>query len=96
MPPSAPSAEGDAQPLFTLVPLGGRLEAEVKIEAKDIGFIQLGDPVEVKLDAYAFIQHGTAKGEIKTISEGSFTDGDNQLMRPLISRRSYLQRRAAA
>jgi hypothetical protein len=33
--------------------------------------------VRIKLDAYKFTSHGTAKGVIKTISEGSFTQADN-------------------
>ena len=65
------------EPLFTLVPLDGPLEADVNVGAEDIGFIKVGDPVQVKLDAYRFLQHGTAKGVIKTISEGSFTTDDN-------------------
>ncbi len=65
------------EPLITLVPLGGPLEADVNISADEIGFIKVGDPVQVKLDAYRFMQHGTAKGAIKTISEGSFTTDDN-------------------
>ena len=76
--PSADPAQG---PLFTLVPLDDALEAEVDIDAKDIGFIQPGDPVQIKLDAYDFLRHGTAKGTIETISEGSFTTGDNNQVR---------------
>jgi hemolysin D len=63
--------------LFTLVPLDAPLEADVNIPAGDIGFIKTGDPVQLKLDAYRYMQHGTAKGVIKTISEGSFTTDDN-------------------
>jgi HlyD family type I secretion membrane fusion protein len=66
-----------AEPLFTLVPLNGTLEADVKVPAADIGFIKVGDPVQVKLEAYRFMQHGTVEGSIKTISEGSFTTDDN-------------------
>lgn len=69
-------------PLFTLVPLDAPVEAEVEIEARDIGFIRPGDPVQVKLDAYRFLQHGTARGVIKTISEGTFTIGENEEVRP--------------
>lgn len=61
------------EPLFTLVPLDAPVEADVAVDARDIGFIQPGDVVQIKLDAYRFMQHGTAKGVIKTISEGSFT-----------------------
>jgi hemolysin D len=67
------------EPLFTLVPNDAPLEADVSVSAADIGFIKVGDPVEIKLDAYRFMQHGTAKGVIKTISEGSFTTDENNV-----------------
>jgi hemolysin D len=71
----------DSEPLMTLVPLNGPLEAEVEIDARDIGFVEPGDPVQIKLDAYNFMEHGTASGVIKTVSEGSFTVGENQELR---------------
>src|ERR1700733_11911859 len=37
-------------PLFTLVPLDAPVEAEVNVSARDIGFIKIGDPVQLKLD----------------------------------------------
>jgi HlyD family secretion protein len=64
-------------PLFTLVPLDAPVEADVNIRAEDIGFIKVGDPVQIKLDAYRYMQHGTARGTVKSISEGSFTVDDN-------------------
>ena len=71
------------EPLFTLTPLGGPLEAEVQIDAKDIGFIRPGDAVRFKLDAYRYTSHGLAKGVIKSISEGSFTTTDDgQIVEP--------------
>jgi HlyD family type I secretion membrane fusion protein len=70
------------EPLFTLVPLDGPLEADVNVRSEDIGFIKVGDPVQVKLDAYRYLQHGTAKGAIKTISEGTFTTDDNNVPVP--------------
>lgn len=71
------SSTGDSEPLFTLTPLGGDLEAEVDVDAKDVGFIRPGDTVRVKLDAYKFTSHGTARGRIKTVSEGAFTQDEN-------------------
>jgi hemolysin D len=65
------------EPLFTLVPLDAPLEADVNVATGDIGFIKVGDPVSLKLDAYRFLRHGTAKGVIRTISEGSFTTDEN-------------------
>jgi len=64
-------------PLITLVPLDAVQEADVNVSADDIGFIKAGDPVNLKLDAYRYMRHGTAKGVIKSISEGSFTTDDN-------------------
>jgi hemolysin D len=67
------------EPLFTLVPIDAQEEADVNVSATDIGFIKVADPVQLKLDAYRYMQHGTAKGVIKTISEGSFTVDDNNV-----------------
>lgn len=69
-------------PLFTLVPLDAPLEADIQVAAENIGFVKAGDPVQLKLDAYRYMQHGTAKGVIKTISEGSFTTDDNNVPVP--------------
>jgi len=64
-------------PLFTLMPLDAPVEATVQVASDHIGFVRVGDPVQLKLDAYRYMEHGTAKGVIKTISEGSFTTDDN-------------------
>lgn len=71
-----------SDPLFTLARLDSPLEAELFVESRDIGFIRPGDPVGIKLDAYRFTKHGTAKGVVKTISEGSFTTDVNNQPRP--------------
>ncbi|HZU88020.1 MAG TPA: HlyD family type I secretion periplasmic adaptor subunit [Stellaceae bacterium] len=67
-----------SDPLFTLMPIDGPLEAVVNVSSEDIGFIQPGQPVAIKLDAYPFIRHGTAGGTVKTVSDGSFTLDENQ------------------
>jgi len=65
------------EPLFTLVPIGIALEANIEIPSRDVGFIKVGDPVQLKLDAYQYIRHGIAKGHVSSISEGSFTVSEN-------------------
>jgi hemolysin D len=75
--------EGDS--LFYLAPLRSPMEAEVKIEARDVGFIRPGDPVRLKFDAFNFVEHGTAEGKLRWISEGAFTtneDGGSQPTEP--------------
>jgi hemolysin D len=65
------------EPLLYLAPLRSPLEAEIRIAARDIGFIRTGDEAVVKLDAYNYMEHGTASGKVRSISEGAFTADDN-------------------
>lgn len=67
--------EGD--PFITLAPLNSPVEAEVHISTRDIGFVRPGDSATVKLEAFNFVEHGTASGSVRWISEGAFTQDDN-------------------
>jgi membrane fusion protein, hemolysin D len=67
--------EGDA--LFTLMPTDTPLEAELRIASRDVGFLRRGDRCTLKVDAFNFIEHGTAEGKVSWISEGAFTTDDN-------------------
>lgn len=63
-------------PLLTLMPLDTRLEAEIKIESRDVGFIRAGDRCVLKVDAFNSAEHGTAEGVLRWVSEGAFTTND--------------------
>jgi HlyD family secretion protein len=65
---------GDA--LMTLMPLDTRLEAEIKIASRDVGFIRPGDRCVLKVDAFNSAEHGTAEGVLRWVSEGAFTTND--------------------
>ncbi|HWW69473.1 MAG TPA: HlyD family type I secretion periplasmic adaptor subunit [Duganella sp.] len=62
----------EAEALFTLVPLGAELEAEVQIDSLDIGYVKPGAKVHLKVDAFSFMQHGMLEGKVRTISQDSF------------------------
>jgi HlyD family secretion protein len=62
----------EAETFFTLVPLNAELEAEVQIDSVDVGYIKLGHPVHVKLDAYPFQKHGALDATVRTISGDAF------------------------
>ncbi|MBI4797383.1 MAG: HlyD family type I secretion periplasmic adaptor subunit [Desulfarculus sp.] len=66
---SAGSVVKEAEPLFTLVPLEVPLEAEVQVEARDIGFVRAGDQVRLKFDAFPYQKHGTARARVQSLSE---------------------------
>jgi hemolysin D len=67
--------EGDA--LIELAPLRSPVEAELHIAARDIGFIRAGDAATLKLDPFHFIEHGTAEGKVRAITDGAFTTDEN-------------------
>jgi HlyD family secretion protein len=62
----------EAEPLFTIVPLGAELEAEVQIDSMDVGFIKQGAAVHLKVDAFNFQEHGMLDGKVRFVSQDSF------------------------
>ncbi|HUD65097.1 MAG TPA: HlyD family type I secretion periplasmic adaptor subunit [Candidatus Sulfotelmatobacter sp.] len=68
----------DAQPLFSLMPVDAPIEVDAHIEAQDSGFVKVGDPVTIKFSTYKFLEHGTAEGVVKTISQDAFTETNDQ------------------
>jgi hemolysin D len=68
----------DAEPLFSLIPLDTPIEVDAQIDARDSGFVKVGDPVIIKFETYKFLEHGTAEGVVKTVSQDAFTEIDEQ------------------
>jgi HlyD family secretion protein len=64
-------------PFITLMPIDTKLEAEIRISSRDVGFIRPGDPCTMKVDAFNAAEHGTAAGKVRWISEGAFTTDDD-------------------
>lgn len=62
----------EAEPFFTLVPIGDILEAEIQIGSQDIGYLKIGDLVHAKLDAFPFQKHGMLAGNLRTISQDAY------------------------
>ena len=69
----------EAEPLITLVTLGSKLEAEVKIDASEISNITTGKQVKIKIDAFPFQKYGILEGELVKLSQDAFNASqDNQ------------------
>ncbi|MGY3614416.1 HlyD family type I secretion periplasmic adaptor subunit [Bradyrhizobium sp. USDA 10063] len=66
------SVAREAEPMFVLVPRDVPLQAEVNVEGKDVGQVSVGQPVRIKFDAFPFQKYGTAKGEVRVVSQDSF------------------------
>jgi hemolysin D len=54
--------------LLTLVPKGEQLLAEVQVKNEDVGFVQAGQQVRVKVAAYPFQKYGLIEGRIQTLA----------------------------
>ncbi len=66
------------QILMEIVPLDKPLIARVKVSPRDIGHVQLGQEVRVKISAYDFSRYGSIKGKVAFISATTFEDEGKQ------------------
>lgn len=58
-----------AQQLMVIVPREQRLEVDAWIENKDIGFVAVGQPVEIKVETFLFTRYGLIAGKVMNISQ---------------------------
>jgi hemolysin D len=63
-----------AQELMKIVPESESLEVEAWVLNKDIGFVQEGQPVEVKIETFPFTRYGTIDAEMLDVSNDAVTD----------------------
>ena len=71
---SAGQSVGSNQPLLKLVPTEGGLVIEARVENQDIGYVRLGQPVKVKIQAYDFLRYGTLGGTVERIAADAVVD----------------------
>ena len=57
-----------------VVPVDDVLQAEVRINATDVGHIKVGQLVRVKVLTYDFLRYGTVDGIVASVSATSFVD----------------------
>ena len=57
-----------AQPIMVIVPSEDKLEIEAIVPNKDIGFVQVGQEVVVKIESFPYTRYGYLTGKVKTVS----------------------------
>ena len=57
-----------AEKLMVIVPQDGGIEVEALVLNKDIGFVEAGHPVAVKIDSFPFTRYGTLPGKVVSVS----------------------------
>ena len=60
--------------VMQVVPVGEKLLVEARVAPKDIAFIKVGDPANVKVTAYDFAIYGGVTGKVYNISADSIYD----------------------
>ncbi len=66
------------QRLVTLVPYENALEVESWIKSSDIGFVRVGQPAVVKVDAFPFAKYGAIAGKLVNISRDIYELSESQ------------------
>ena len=64
------------QPMMTLLPGTGALEAELLVPSRAIGFIDPGDRVLLRYDSYPYQKFGHHRGRVARISRSALTPGE--------------------
>ena len=60
--------------IMQVVPLGDKLLIETRVTPRDIAFIKVGDPANVKVTAYDFSIYGGLTGKVVRVSADSIYD----------------------
>ncbi len=64
------------QPLLSLLPGDGQLEAELLVPSRAIGFIEPGDKVLLRYQAYPYQKFGHQQGKVTQISRSALSGGE--------------------
>jgi hemolysin D len=72
-----------AQALLIVVPDDDTLEVEAKVQNRDIGFVTVGQQVELKVETFAFTRYGLLPGEVQSVSgDGVLDEKTGQVFYP--------------
>jgi hemolysin D len=62
-----------AQSLLVVVPADSRIEIEAMVSNRDIGFVHVGQDVEIKIDTFNFTRYGLIHGKVLSLSQDAIT-----------------------
>jgi hemolysin D len=56
-----------AQTLMVVVPDGSKLEIEAILPNRDVGFVEVGQPAEVKVETFSYTRYGLLHGKVRLV-----------------------------
>ena len=63
-----------AQPLMVIVPKDEAISAEVVLENKDIGFVNVGQAAAIKIETFNYTKYGLIDGQVQNVSFDAVPD----------------------
>jgi hemolysin D len=63
-----------AQVLMVVVPKDAQVTAEVVVDNKDIGFVNAGQSVQVKLETFPYTRYGTIEAKVDSVTADAVND----------------------
>jgi adhesin transport system membrane fusion protein len=68
---------GSNQPIMKLVPTGGGLVIEARVDNQDVGYVRVGQDARVKVRAFDFLRYGTLAGRVERIAADASADPES-------------------
>jgi hemolysin D len=62
-----------AQALLVIVPADSHLEIEAMVSNRDVGFVHVGQDVQIKIDTFNFTRYGLIHGHVISLSQDAIT-----------------------
>jgi hemolysin D len=62
-----------AQALAVIVPQESRLEIEAMVPNRDIGFVEINQDAEIKIDTFSFTRYGLLHGKVLSVSQDAIS-----------------------
>lgn len=63
-----------AEALMVVVPSDNRVEVEATLSNKDVGFVERGQAVEVKVDTFNYTKYGLVRGTVLSVSRDTISE----------------------
>jgi hemolysin D len=70
-----------AQQLLRIVPADGDIEVDAVVANQDVGFVEVGQEAEIKIDTFPFTRYGLIHGRVERISRDAVDEPQSEQQR---------------
>jgi hemolysin D len=70
-----------AQQLLRIVPADGEVEVDAVVANQDVGFVEVGQEAEIKIDTFPFTRYGLIHGRVERISRDAVEEPQSEQQR---------------